>query len=499
MVRPGESIAVDGQVLEGRSAVDESMLTGEALPVDKGPGDPVTGGTLNQAGMLEYEAIRVGQETALAQIIKLVQEAQGSKAPIQALADRVAAIFVPAVILIALATFGIWWGITGNGTAALIRLVAVLVIACPCALGLATPTAIMAGTGRGAEQGILFKSSTALETAARLQAIILDKTGTITQGKPRVTDIVPLGNRDSEPSQAGQDLLLAMAAAVEQGSEHPLGRAIVVAARDQQLELAKPENFYATGGQGVQATVNGGKYLVGQPGWFEGLGYDLTQAAGPLAELQAQGKTVMVVASETAVEGLIAVADTVKSDSAEAVAALAQAGMDVWMITGDTPQTADAVADQVGITDIMAQVQPGDKAGKVKELQSAGYKVGMVGDGINDAPALAQADVGLAIGTGTDVAMETAGVILAGGSLTGVPRAIKLSRATLRTIRQNLFWAFIYNIILIPLAAGVLAPFASLPEMLRHLHPIMAALAMSLSSITVVSNSLRLYRARETR
>ena len=497
LARPGESIAVDGRVTEGRSAVDESMLTGEALPVDKGPGDPVTGGTLNTAGLLRYRAERVGRETALAQIIQMVREAQGSKAPIQALADRVAAVFVPGVILVALLTFGIWWGITGDAVAALIRLVAVLVIACPCALGLATPTAIMAGTGRGAEQGVLFKSSSALETAARLQALILDKTGTITQGKPRVTDLVPVAGPDPDSPAGSPQQLLRIAASVEQGSEHPLGRAIVAEARTRRLPLEQPLNFLATGGQGVAGRIGGNTCRVGKPGWFEELGYDMADAAPSLAALQSQGKTVMLVAREERLLGLLAMADILKPDSAQAVAALGQAGLQIWMLTGDTPQTARAVARQVGIANIMAGVNPGDKARKVNDLQNQGLRVGMVGDGINDAPALAQADVGMAIGSGTDVALETAGVILTGGSLTGVARAIRLSRATLGTIRQNLFWAFFYNIILIPLAAGVLAPFSSLPEMLRHLHPIMAALAMSLSSVTVVANSLRLYRAHD--
>jgi len=488
LVRPGQSIPVDGTVQSGESSVDESMLTGESVPVDKVPGDPVVGGTVNSHGMLTMEARKVGRETALAQIIKLVQEAQGSKAPIQALADKVAAVFVPVVILIAFVTFAAWWVLGGAFVPAMLRLVAVLVIACPCALGLATPTAIMAGTGKGAEKGILFKNSTSLETAAHLQDIVLDKTGTITAGKPIVTDIEVAGD-DLQP-----DELLKIAATVESGSEHPLGKAIVRAAEEKGGGLYKFEKFRSHSGFGVEAVIEGRKLLVGKPGWFRTNGVDLAEIYPAIDRFQTDGKTAMVVSQDNVVIGVIAVADTVKPDSEEAVQRLKKLGLQVVMITGDNEKTARAIGNQVGVDSVMAEVRPEDKSAHVKELQNQGRKVAMVGDGINDAPALAQADVGIAIGSGTDVAIETAGVILSGGSLKGVPAAIELSRATMRTIRQNLFWAFFYNIILIPVAAGVLHPFEAAPEFLRSLHPIFAALAMSLSSVSVVSNSLRLYR-----
>ena len=491
LVRPGERVPVDGIVLTGASTVDESMLSGEPLPVDKATGDAVTGGTINGEGMIKFRATRVGKETALAQIIKLVQEAQGSKAPIQALADRVAAIFVPAVITTALITFAIWWTATGEFVPSMIRMVAVLVIACPCALGLATPTAIMAGTGKGAEKGILFKKSEALENTTHLDTIVLDKTGTITEGKPMVTDIVSL-----DPALPGDDDILKIAASVERGSEHPLGKAMVKAAKDRGIGLDAPEDFQASGGFGVEGTVNGQTVRMGKPGWFEAAGTDLSVAAQQMENLQAQGKTVMVLAVSGRLAGLVAVADTVKPESRAAVADLHRMGLQVVMLTGDNIQTARAIAEQVGIDTFYAEVRPDEKSLKVKEIQDRGQKVGMVGDGINDAPALAQAHTGLAIGTGTDVAMETADVILASGSLTGIPRAIEISRKTLGTIRQNLFLAFVYNIVLIPVAAGVLAPFDAFPAFLRQLHPILAALAMALSSISVVTNSLRLYNAR---
>jgi len=456
--------------------------------VDKTAGDAVVGGTINGEGLLKFRATRVGHETALAQIIRLVQVAQGSKAPIQALADRVAAVFVPGVILTALITFGIWWTLGGEFVPAMIRLVAVLVIACPCALGLATPTAIMAGTGKGAEHGILFKKAEALEKATELDSIVLDKTGTITEGKPAVADLVPLSD-----AVASAEDLLQLAASVEQGSEHPLGKAIVREAKDRGLQLGKLEDFRAHGGFGVEGRVAGQTLRVGKPKWFE---RDvLGDAAGDIKRLQEQGKTVMVVTRDDQLAGLLTVADAVKSESADAIATLQKQGLQVIMLTGDNPQTAHTIAEQVGIEDIFAEVRPEEKSLKVKEIQDRGLKVGMVGDGINDAPALAQADVGLAIGTGTDVAIETADVILSSGRLTGIPRTIAISRRTMRTVRQNLFLAFVYNIVLIPVAAGVLAPFSELPEMLRHLHPILAALAMAMSSISVVSNSLRLYRA----
>jgi Cu+-exporting ATPase len=492
VVRPGAGIPVDGVVAEGESAVDESMLTGEPLPVDKKVGDAVTGGTLNQFGQIKFTATRVGRETALAQIIRLVREAQGSKAPIQALADKVAAVFVPAVIVIALITFAAWWLISGDGVQALIRLVAVLVIACPCALGLATPTAIMAGTGRGAQQGILFKNSESLQTASAIDAVVLDKTGTITQGKPVVTDVVPDG-RDMQDA----DELLRNAASVEQGSEHPLGKSIVMAAREKELRLWPPESFKAHGGAGVQANRDGAVWRVGKPAWFHQMGWEIRDLSASIERLQSEGKTVMVVSKNESPMGAIAVADNLKEDSAEAVSLLHAQKLDLYMMTGDNLQAAAAIAQRVGIDHVMAEVQPQDKAAKVRELQQQNQKVAMVGDGINDAPALAQADVGVAIGSGTDVAIETAGVILSGGSLKGVAKAVGISRETMRTIRQNLFWAFAYNIVLIPLAAGVLSPFETLPTILRQLHPILAALAMSFSSITVVTNSLRLAKSND--
>jgi len=491
LVRPGERIPVDGVVRQGESAVDESMLSGEPLPVDKRPGDAVVGGSINGEGLLTFEAQAVGRDTVLAQIIRLVQEAQGSKAPIQALADRVAAVFVPAIIGLALAVFLLWWALSGDGVAAMIRLVAVLVIACPCALGLATPTAIMAGTGKGAERGILFKTSEALELASKLTTVVLDKTGTITSGKPTVTDLVPLA-----AASLSEDELLRRAASVEKGSEHPLGRAIVTAAEDRGLALQMPSEFQSAGGRGVQGRVGDGFVAVGRPAWIESdLGISLADARERIRALQSESKTVIAVACDRTPAGLIAVSDSLKADSAEAIGQLHALGLKVVMLTGDNLETARSIAARVAIDRIFAEVRPDEKAAKVKELQAIGERVGMVGDGINDAPALAQADVGLAIGTGTDVAIESAGVILSSGSLSGVPRAIRLSRATLRTISQNLLWAFGYNLVLVPIAAGALYPFPSLPDMLRQLHPILAALAMAFSSVSVVTNSLRLYRA----
>jgi len=491
IVRPGERIPVDGIILEGESSVDESMLSGEPIPLDKHVNDFVVGGTINGEGLLKFEATRVGKETALAQIIKLVQEAQGSKAPIQAIADRVAAVFVPAVIVIALVTFGLWWSITGEFVPAMIRLVAVLVIACPCALGLATPTAIMAGTGKGAEKGVLFKKSEALETATKLNTIVLDKTGTITMGKPAVVDIISFDS-DFE----NNDQLLRLAGSVEKGSEHPLGKAIVNEARKRGIDLWDPENFKASRGFGVEAMVQGKQVKMGKPNWFHSTGIDIEHAKNNIGQLQAQGKTVMVLVRENKLCGLVAVSDTLKPESKAAVEQLHAQHLKVVMLTGDNLQTAQAIASEVNIDEIFAEVRPEEKSFKIKALQGKGEKTGMVGDGINDAPALAQADVGMAIGTGTDVAIETGDVILSSGSLTGVSRAIRISHATMATIKQNLFFAFIYNIVLIPVAAGILAPFDSVPVFLRQLHPILAALAMAFSSISVVSNSLRLYHAK---
>ena len=491
IVRPGEAFPVDGAILDGESSVDESMLTGEPIPVDKQAGDSVAAGTINGEGRLRIEARKVGKDTALARIIRMVQEAQGSKAPVQALADRVAAVFVPGVIGIALLTFILWWLMVGEFVPAMIRLVAVLVIACPCALGLATPTAIMAGTGKGAERGVLFKNSEALELASKLDTVVLDKTGTITVGKPAVVDVVCL-----DGNLANENEFLRLAASAERGSEHPLGRAIVAEATRRGLSLLEPKSFKASRGLGMSAAVDGREVLAGKPGWFMEMGLDLGPLAQKLSLLQNQGKSVVVIAVENKIAGLMAVADRVKPESKDAIESLHRQNIRVVMLTGDNTRTAEAIASEVNIDEVVAEVRPEDKSARIREFQEQGKRVGMVGDGINDAPALAQADVGMAIGTGTDVAIETGDVILASGSLRGVPRAVELSRATMRTIRQNLFWAFFYNVVLIPVAAGVLFPFEFLPSYLRQLHPILAAFAMALSSITVVSNSLRLYRAR---
>ncbi|MBU1056371.1 MAG: heavy metal translocating P-type ATPase [Proteobacteria bacterium] len=491
IVRPGEKIPVDGIVTDGESAVDESMISGESIPVDKQINDNVTGGTINTEGLLKIRAIRVGKETVLAQIIRLVQQAQGSKAPVQALADRVASVFVPFVLVAALAAFLLWWSIDGSFVNAMIRFVAVLVIACPCALGLATPTAIMAGTGKGAENGVLYKNSEALETASKLDIIILDKTGTITTGKPSVIDILHF-----DPACKSIDELLQIAASVEKGSEHPIGKAIVNEAKQREIILSEPQRFKSTGGIGVEASVNGKFIMIGKPDWFKSSVLNTKMAENQISLLQSEGKTVIVVATENEILGLISVADKVKPESAKAVKKLFDLGIEVVMLTGDNKMTAKAIASDAGIKKIFAEVKPEEKSLKVKELQKSNAKVGMVGDGINDAPALAQADVGIAIGSGTDVAIETADIILSGGNLLGVPKAIMLGKATMTTIKQNLFWAFFYNIILIPVAAGILHPFSFFPDFLRQLHPMLAAGAMALSSISVVANSLRLQHTK---
>ncbi len=490
IVRPGEKIPVDGIITEGESAVDESMLTGEPIPADKKPGDHVAGGTINANGVLEFRATKVGKETVLAQIIGLVQEAQGSKAPIQSLADRVSAVFVPSVIILAFIVFASWWIATDEFVPAMIRLVSVLVITCPCALGLATPTAIMAGTGRGAEYGLLFKNSEALETASRLNTVVFDKTGTITMGKPAVTDIIPL-NRELISLNDVNDLIR-IAASAEKGSEHPLGRAIVREAGMRELELFSTDSFKAFGGLGVQAVVNGKNVYAGKPDWFKKLNFDISIHTEKIEQLQ-NGKAVIMIGSDDGILGIIALSDNLKPESAVAIAELHSQNLQTVMLTGDSRNTARTIAAQVNIDEVIAEVLPEEKANRIKDLQKTGKRVGMVGDGINDSPALAQADVGIAIGSGTDIAIEAADIVLVGGSLKGVSRAIKLSRATMLTIKQNLFWAFFYNIALIPVAAGALYPFESVPEILRHLHPMFAALAMAVSSITVVSNSLRLH------
>jgi len=491
-VRPGEKIPVDGRVIDGRSSIDESMITGESLPVDKKIGDAVIGATINRQGLLTIEASNVGRDTVLSQIIRMVEQAQGSKAPIQRVVDRVAAWFVPAVILIALVTFVIWYMATGDFVTALLRLVAVLVIACPCAMGLATPTSIMVGVGKGAEYGILFKNSAALEEAHRLDAVILDKTGTITRGQPAVTDVIT----NYELRMTNADQMLRLAAAAERGSEHPLGEAIVREAEMRGLALPQPEAFEAIAGHGIAATVDGQRVLVGNRRLMEREGVHLNGLGERAEALEAAARTTMWVALDGEAAALIGVADTIKEGSADAVAAMHKLDLQVIMMTGDNQATAEAIAREAGIDRVFAGVLPGDKAGYVKKLQDEGLRVGMVGDGINDAPALAQANVGLAIGTGTDVAMETADVTLMRGDLRSVPQAIHLSQATMRNIHQNLFWAFGYNVVLIPIAAGVLAPFAWAPDFLRELSPILAAGAMAFSSISVVTNALRLRRVK---
>ncbi|MBT8358923.1 MAG: heavy metal translocating P-type ATPase, partial [Deltaproteobacteria bacterium] len=403
----------------------------------------------------------------------------------------VAAVFVPSIIIIALVVFLLWFFAKGDFVPAMIRMVAVLVIACPCALGLATPTAIMAGTGKGAERGVLFKNSKALETATKLNTIVMDKTGTITLGKPSITEVIPY-NQNMED----KEYLLKIAASVERGSEHPLGKAIVKEAESKGIDLFEPDDFKAIRGLGVHAKIDGLSVMVGKPKWFYDLKINIEDAKQKIKALQSQGQTVMVVAMDDKLCGLIAVSDTVKPESKAAISQLHDHHLKVVMLTGDNIETAQTIAAQVGIDEIVAEVLPEEKSSKIKTIQEKGKKVGMVGDGINDAPALAQADVGLAIGTGTDIAIETADVILSSGSLTGVSRAIRISRATMNTIKQNLFWAFGYNIILIPVAAGILYPFEFLPTFLRQLHPIMAALAMAFSSISVVTNSLRLYKTK---
>ena len=482
-VRPGQKIPVDGRVVEGQSWVDESMLTGESLPVAKKVGDQVVGASLNQQGSLIVETNKVGQDTTLAQIIHLVQAAQGSKAPIAQLADRVSAVFVPVVMTLALVAGLAWYLIGGQSWAfALTISIAVLVIACPCALGLATPTAIMVGTGKGAEQGILIKSGTALEMAHQVDAVVLDKTGTLTQGQPQVTDVLPLTGWTP-------DQLLALAAAAEVNSEHPLGQAIVAGARERELALPEVTDFQSLTGFGIQVRLDQVTFYLGNRRLMQEQGLDLDQADDQAAALAAGGKTPIYVANEHELLGLIAVADPLKETSPEAVRRLKAMGLQVIMLTGDNAKTAQALAAEAGIDQVISDVLPADKAQVVADLQAKGLKVAMVGDGINDAPALAQADVGLAIGRGTDVAIESADMVLMGSDLTSVATAIKLSQATIRNIKENLFWAFAYNVLGIPVAMGVLHLFGG-----PLLNPMLAGAAMSFSSVSVIVNALRLRR-----
>ena len=482
LVKPGAKIPVDGEITEGFTSVDESMLTGESMPVDKKVGDSVFAATINKNGLIRFRATKVGDNTALAQIIKLIEDAQQSKAPIAQMADIVSGYFVPTVFVIAIASFALWMLSGETLSFSLTIFVSVLVIACPCALGLATPTAIMVGTGKGAENGILIKGGEALETTHKINTIIFDKTGTITEGKPTVTDIITTGTMDS-------DSLLQITASAEKGSEHPLGDAIVKSAEDKGLELYPIEHFESITGQGINATIQGKQLLIGNIRLMQEMNIAVEAVLKDADTLAAQGKTPMYIALDSKLAGIIAVADVVKPGSAKAVKKLMEMGIEVAMITGDNRRTAEAIAKQVGITRVLSEVLPQDKSGEVKKLQQEGRRVAMVGDGINDAPALVQSDIGIAIGSGTDVAMESADIVLMHSDLMDVVTAIQLSKSTIRNIKQNLFWAFAYNVAGIPLAAGVLHIFGG-----PLLNPIFAAAAMSLSSVSVLSNALRLRR-----
>ena len=499
LVRPGEKIPVDGEVVDGISWVDESMLTGESVPVEKTAGERVYGATMNTTGGLTFRATGVGKDTVLAQIVRLVEEAQGSKAPIQRLADVISSYFVPVVIGAAVVVFLVWLAIgpSPSYVYAMLTAVAVLIIACPCAMGLATPTAIMVGTGKGAESGILIRSAEALERAHKIQVVVLDKTGTLTIGAPKVTDVATMGMSEED--------VLSLAATIEKSSEHPLGRAIVNEALERGLSLeTSARDFEALVGMGIVGSVDGQDVAVGNLRLVEQRGYEMNGLADIGDDLASMGKTTSYVVAGSEVKGVIAIADTVKPGAKQAIEALKRQGIEVIMLTGDNQRTAETVGEEVGIDRVIANVFPAEKAGHIKRLQNDGRVVAMVGDGINDAPALAQADVGIAIGTGTDVAIEAADITLIRGDLMGVARAISLSKATIRTIKQNLFWAFAYNVALIPIAAGVLYPVFSsggVPEVLTpvfgefgFLNPILAAGAMAISSVTVVANSLRLKR-----
>ncbi len=488
LVRPGEKIPVDGEVVEGTSTIDEAMVTGESLPVKKQPGDEVIGATINKTGSFKFRATGVGSNTVLAQIVQLVQQAQGSKAPIQRLADSVTGWFVPAVIAIALLTFIIWFNFMGNITLALLTTVGVLIIACPCALGLATPTSVMVGTGKGAENGILIKGAESLELAHKIQTIVLDKTGTITQGKPTVTDFVTVNGT----ANGNEMKLVQLAASVERNSEHPLAEAVVRYSQSQEVETryiasVQVKDFEAVAGSGVQGIVSARLVQIGTQRWMEELGIDTIALQQDKERWEYLGKTAIWIAVDGKIQGLMGIADAIKPTSIQAVRALQKLGLEVVMLTGDNQRTAEAIAHEVGIKRIYAEVRPDQKAATVQKLQSKGHIVAMVGDGINDAPALAQADVGMAIGTGTDVAIASCDITLISGDLGSIVTAIQLSRATIRNIRQNLFFAFIYNVAGIPIAAGILFPFFG-----WLLNPIIAGAAMAFSSVSVVTNALRL-------
>lgn len=482
IVKPGEKIPVDGKVVEGHSSVDESMLTGESLPVEKIPGSEVIGATINKLGSFKFEATRVGRETALAQIIKLVEEAQGSKAPVQELADKISAYFVPAVVGIAVAAFAIWLLVGQSFAFALTIFIAVLIIACPCALGLATPTAVMVGTGLGAQHGILIKSAESLQKAYRIDTVLFDKTGTLTRGEPEVTDLIPLSGIEEKN-------LLELAVGLEKMSEHPLAESIIKRAGEEGIEVPRVEDFKALSGRGVEGRIEGREVFMGNRRLMREMGIEISGVGGDISRLEQEGKTVMLLARERKLLGLLAAADTLKEYSKEAVSELQRMGKSVIMITGDNRATGEAIARQLGIDRVLAEVLPADKASEVKKLQAEGKKVAMVGDGINDAPALTQADLGIAIGTGTDVAIESGDIVLVKDDLRDVVIALELSRYAMRKIKQNLFWAFFYNTIGIPVAAGILYPFTGF-----LLNPVLAGAAMAFSSVSVVSNSLLMKR-----
>ncbi|MEA5472311.1 heavy metal translocating P-type ATPase [Spirulina sp. 06S082] len=484
IVRPGEKIPVDGEIIAGTSAIDEAMITGESMPIQKQVGDEVIGATINKTGSFKFKASRIGKDTVLAQIVKLVQDAQGSKAPIQKLADRVTSWFVPTVMIIALITFILWFILTQNITFSLVAMVSVLIIACPCALGLATPTSIMVGTGKGAENGILIKGAESLELAHKLQSIVLDKTGTITQGKPSVTNYITVKGI----AEGNEIDVLTLAAAVEKNSEHPLGQAVVEYTRSQGVKnLSDVTDFEAIAGMGVQGKVSGKWVRIGTQRWLKQLGIETEIFSDRAREWEAEAKTTAWIAIDEKIAGLLAIADSLKPSSIEVISTLRKMGLEVVMMTGDNAKTATAIARETGIQRIFAEVRPEQKADKIKELQAEGKIVAMVGDGINDAPALAQADVGLAIGTGTDVAISASDITLISGDLQGIVTAIQLSRATMNNIRQNLFFAYIYNVLGIPIAAGILYPFFGI-----LLNPAIAGAAMAFSSVSVVTNALRL-------